>query len=120
MGAGTVDVSSTQMEESRHGQKDKAHRGDNGMRRNIGSSAEGNDYGKINKYEIIQQAVISIRKMVPYQKKQVTGKNGKKYKKMVFVAFAPFIFGKHAHPNHDIHNSGQDGKKYGKKTRIEE
>ncbi|MCH8312229.1 MAG: hypothetical protein IID17_04515 [Nitrospinae bacterium] len=120
MGVGTVDVSLTQMEESRHGQKDKAHRSDNGMRRNIGSSAEGNDCGKINKYEIIQPAVNSIRKVVPYQKKQVAGKNGKKSIKMKFVAFAPFIFGKHAHPNHDIRNSGQDGKKYGKKTWVEE
>ena len=120
MWAGTVKVSSTQMEESRHCQKDKAHRGDNGMRGNIGFSAEGNDCGKINKYGIIQQAVNSIRKVVPYQKKQVAGKNGKKYIKMKFVAFAPFIFGKHAHPNQDIGNSSQDGKKYGKKARVEE
>ena len=73
MGAGAVEVASTQMEESRHCQKDKAHRGNNGMRRNIGFSAEGNDCGNINKYGIIQQAVSSISKVVPYQKKQGAG-----------------------------------------------
>jgi len=90
------------------------------MRLDISLSAEGNDGGKVNKYQIIQQAVNSIRKMVPYQKKQGAGKNGKKYIKMKFVTFAPSILGKHAHPNNDIHNSGQDGKKYGKKARVEE
>jgi len=88
------------------------------MRRDFYFSAEGNDCGKINKYGIIQQAVFPIHKVVPCQEKQVAGQNGKKYIKMKFIALPPFIFGKHAHPDHDINNSGQNSKKYGKKAWV--
>lgn len=76
------------------------------MRRDLDSSAEGNDYGKIKKNGIIEQAVLPILKVVPCQKIQVAGKYGKKYIKMKFIAFSPLIFGKHAHPNHDIQDGG--------------
>lgn len=120
MGIPDRETSSTQMEKTHHRQKDKAHGGDDGMRCNLDSSAEGNDYGKIKKNGIIEQAVLPIFKVVPCQKKQVTCKNGNKNIKMKFIAFSPLVFGKHAHPDHDIPYGDQDGKKYGEEARVEE
>jgi hypothetical protein len=120
MGIPDGETSSTQMEKTRQRQKDKAHRGDDGMCRDLDSAAEGNDYDKIKKNGVIVQAVLPILKVVPCQKIQVAGEYGKKYIKMKFIAFSPLVFGKHAHPNHDIPYGGQDGKKYSEKAGIEE
>ena len=111
---------STYVEKSRDRKQDKTYRGNDGMRCHTGSSAEGNDYGKIKEYDIIEQEVFPVHKMVPCQETQNTGKDDKKYIQMEFVALAPYIFREHAHPNHYIPYSDQDGNEYGKKTGVEE
>ncbi len=90
------------------------------MRCHTCSSTEGNDYGKIKEYEIIKQEVFLVHKVLPYQETQNADKNDKKYIQMEFVALAPYIFREHAHPNHDIPYSDQDGNEYCQKTGVEE
>lgn len=113
-------LSSAYLEKGHHRQKNKTHRGNDGMRCHIGTAAERNDHCKIKEHSIIKQEVFSIHKVVPCQEIQIADKNEKKYIQVEFVAFAPFIFGEHAHPNHHICNGSQDGKKYSEKAWIEE
>ena len=107
------------MEKTRHRQKDKANGRDDCMCGDLDFSAERNDHGQIDENGIIKQAVLSRFKIVPCQKKQVAGKNGKKHIKMELIAFTSVVFRKHTHPNHNIHYSGQDGNKYSKETGVE-
>jgi hypothetical protein len=113
-------ISSTHLKKCRNCHEDKAHRGDYRMRRNVGSSAEGNDYGKIKENCVIKQGIFTDHKMVPCQKKQITGKHEIKHVLVKFVAFAPLVFREHTHPNHDIPYCGQDGNKYGEEAWVEE
>ena len=107
------------MKKSHHGQKDKTHRGYDRMRRDTGSSAEGNDDDKVKEHGVIKKEIFTVFEMVPYQKTQVTGKDGKKYIKVKFIAFAPSIFREHTHPNHYIPYGGQDGNKYCEEPWVE-
>lgn len=113
-------IPSTHLKKGRNRHEDKAHCGDYGMRRHTGFSTTGNDYDKIKENCVIKQGVFTVHKMVPCQKKQVTGKNEIKHVLMKLVALAPLIFREHTHPNHDIPYCGQDGNKYGKEARVEE
>ena len=111
---------STYMEKSRDRQQDKAYRSDDRMRCHAGSSAEGNDDGKIKEYDKIKQEVSPFHKMVPCKETQNADKGGIKYVLMELVARAPFIFREHTHPHYYIPYSDQDGNEYGKEAGVEE